>query len=60
MIFILTSEMSLVNEKGLTSPNLSGTNCQKNDTRPPSCIKPKQPTMYELGRMEKKESYSHV
>ena len=42
----LSMEGSLVNETHLLALYLSGTYCHKNGTRPPSCVTPRQTTIY--------------
>ena len=46
VLFILTTEGSLMNKLDLPTIFLSGTYCHKTGTRPPSCLSPRQPTMH--------------
>ena len=52
MVHLLT-EGSLVNRTDLQALNLSGTYCHKTDARPPSCAKPRQPTIYHWVNVQK-------
>ena len=42
----LSTEGSLVNKRDLLALYLSGTYCHQTDTRPPSYVTPRQPTIY--------------
>ena len=46
MFLFFTIEGLLVGKTDLQTLYLSGSSCHKTGTRPPSCAKPQQPTIY--------------